>query len=132
MPMPKPPLLLSLPVAVAIASCSSQPPAGPAGSLASSGQCFLANQVNGFSPSPNGYVDVRVGASRYYRLELGGGCPNVNWSMSVGIRSVGGGSFICQGYDAELVVPDPSGTQRCPISSIMPITREQYLASRKS
>jgi hypothetical protein len=120
-------------VAVAIApliACNAQAPDPAPRALASNGQCFRASDVNGFAPSPNGFVDVRVGASRFYRLELGGGCPNVNWSMSVGVRSTSGGAFICEGYDAELIVPDPSGTQRCPISRISPISKEEYLSSR--
>jgi Family of unknown function (DUF6491) len=116
--------------AATLAGCNTETPNSPSRTIGSNGQCFRASDVNGFAPSADGFVDVRAGASRFYRLELGAGCPNVNWSLSVGVRSTGGGSFICEGYDAELIVPDPSGTQRCPISRITPITREQYLASR--
>lgn len=130
--MTRPANLLAAASAAVLAGCNAQAPAGAGQQLASRNQCFLPSQVSGFTPSPGRNVDVHVGASRYYRLELGGGCPNVNWSMSVGIRPTGGGSFICEGYQAELVVPDPSGSQRCPISRITPITREQYLANRKS
>jgi hypothetical protein len=117
-------------LAAALAACCAQAP-DPSRPPISRAQCFRAADVNGFAPSPNGSVDVRVGASRFYRFELGGGCPNVNWSLSVGVRSTGGGSFICEGYDAELIVPDPSGTQRCPISRISPISKDEYQASRK-
>jgi hypothetical protein len=98
--------------------------------MAQGRQCFLANQVNSFTPSKAGFVDVRAGASRYFRLDLGGGCPNVDWSMRVGIRSVGGGSWICEGYDAELIVPDPSGAERCPVSKVISISKAQYLADQ--
>jgi hypothetical protein len=123
-------LLITVAAGASLAGCTAQAPAAPGRSLASRGQCFLASQVNGFGPNANGAVDISVGANRYYRLDLGGGCPNVNWSTSVGIRATGGGSFICEGYDAELVVPDPSGTQHCPISRITPISRAEYYASR--
>ena len=121
--------LLVLTSAAVIGSCTAPPAGTPAAARANGSQCFLANEVNSFSPSNAGFVDVRVGATRYFRLDLGGGCPDINWSMSVGIRAVGGGSFICQGYDAELIVPDPSGTQHCPIARITPITKEQFLAT---
>jgi hypothetical protein len=124
--------VIALGAATALGGCSTQQPPAAGQAAASNAQCFLPSQVNGWAPSGNGYVDVQVGANRYYRLALGGGCPNVNWNTSVGIRSTGGGSFICQGYDAELIVPDPQGTQRCPISSITPISRDQYYASKKS
>jgi hypothetical protein len=128
--MKLPHLPLAAALAATISACNAQAPVGPSRSPANNAQCFRPSDVNGFAPSPNGFVDVRVGASRYYRMELGGGCPNVNWSLSVGVRSTGGGSFICEGYDAELIVPDPSGTQRCPISRISPITKEEYFSSR--
>ena len=77
-------------------------------------------------------MDIQVGAGRYYHLTLGGGCPNnINFASSVGIRATGGGSFVCEGLDAELIVPDPSGTQRCPITVVQPISKDQYLANRK-
>ena len=115
----------------ALAGCAAQPTAAPTATQRSGGQCFLATQVNSFTPTKAGFVDVRVGASRYFRLALGGGCPNVDWSMRVGIRSVGGGSWICEGYDAELIVPDPSGSERCPVSQVTAISKEQYLADQR-
>ena len=123
------PLILLTGCAI-LSGCATQPAASPA--TAQGRQCFLATQVNGFAPARNGdFVDVRVGASRYFRLELGGGCPNVNWSTRVGIRSVGGGSWICEGYDAELINPDPSGAERCPISKVSAISKTQYCADQK-
>ena len=52
--------------------------------------------------------------------------------MQIGIRSTGGSDFICNGYDAEFVVPDPSGTQRCPIAIASRRSRvEQYNAATR-
>ena len=127
-----PSFLLLAAAAASVASCTAAPPPGAARPLASTRQCFLPGQVNGFQPGRYGFVDVAVGTNRYYRLELGGGCPDINWSLRVGLRPLpGSGSFSCEGYDAELIVPDPSGLQRCPISSITPITREQYNAKHR-
>ena len=119
---------ISVLIASALTGCAAQPAGAPAAAQRPGGQCFLATQVNSFTPTKAGFVDVRVGASRYFRLELGGGCPNVDWSMRVGIRSVGGGSWICEGYDAELIVPEPGIGGRCPISRVTPISKDQYLA----
>jgi hypothetical protein len=116
--------------ALAIGACSTT--AAPAGSAAkSSGQCFLASNVNSYNANADGTVDIQAGASQYFRLTTAGGCPDINWSMQVGIRSTGGSDFICNGYDAEFIVPDPSGTQRCPIASVTPITREQFDAANR-
>ena len=110
--------------ALAVSACSTSP--APAGAARSSGQCFLASNVNSYNANADGTVDIQAGASQYFRLTTAGGCPDINWSMQVGIRSTGGSDFICNGYDAEFVVPDPSGTQRCAIASVTPITKEQY------
>ncbi|MEO7603090.1 MAG: DUF6491 family protein [Sphingomicrobium sp.] len=116
--------------AFAISACSTNP--APAGTAArSSGQCFLASNVNSYNANADGTVDIQAGASQYFRLTTAGGCPDINWSMQVGIRSTGGSDFICNGYDAEFVVPDPSGTQRCQIASVTPITRDQYKAATR-
>ena len=113
-----------------LASCSAQPAAPPATAQAAGRQCFLAREVNSYTPSSEGFIDVRVGASRYFRLQVSGGCPEVDWSNGVGIRPVAGGSWICEGYQAELLVPLPQGPQRCPVSAVTPITKEQYLAGQ--
>ena len=115
----------------ALAGCAAPPAANPAMVQRTGGQCFLANQVNSFTPTKAGFVDVRAGASRYFRLDLGGGCPNVDWSTRVGIQTVGGGSWICEGYDAELIVPEPGIGGRCPISRVSAISKAQYLADQR-
>lgn len=116
--------------ALTISACSTT--AAPAGKAASSSsQCFLASNVNSYNANADGTVDIRAGANQYFRLTTAGGCPDINWSMQVGIRSTGGSDFICDGYDAEFIVPDPSGTQRCAIASVTPITREQFDAANR-
>ena len=100
---------------------------------ASGRQCFLPSEVNSFNATKDGNVDIKVGSSRYYHLTLGGGCPtNINFATRVGIRATGGGSFVCEAMDAELIVPDPSGTERCPITAVHSISKDQYLANRKN
>ena len=107
----------------------SAPAAAPAERQAS--RCFLASQVNGFSSHGNDEsVDVRVGANANYRLSLAGPCPDVDWSMRVALRTRGGGSWICQGADAEIIVPSPTGTQRCLVTDVRPISRAESEAAR--
>jgi hypothetical protein len=113
-----------------LAGCASQPNT-VTGQGRTGKQCFLPSDVNSFEATKDGNVNIRVSASRYYRLDLGGGCSNlVDFATGVGIRATGGGSFVCEGYDAELIVPDPSGTQRCPISAVHAISKDQYAADR--
>jgi hypothetical protein len=124
-------LVIALVSCTALGGCAAQS-GGASTAQASGRQCFLPSEVNSFNATKDGNVDIQVGASRYFRLTLGGGCPNnMNFATKVGIRSTGGGSFVCEGMDAELIVPDPSGTQRCSITAVHPISKDQYLADRK-
>ena len=96
-------ILLGVGVFAALAGCAQQL-RGP--DYASSGrQCFHAGSVNDFDARGRDTVDVRVGANRYFRLQLFGSCPNVNWSQRVALRTTAGSPWICQGLDAEIIVP---------------------------
>lgn len=120
-----------LPAAALLLALGCAPQSGP-GSAASyrGSQCFRAGDVNSFSPVRGEQtVDVRVGASRYYRLQLAGACPDVDWTMRAAIRTRGGGSWICAGGDAEIIIPSPGGRQRCLVSDVRRISREQYRVS---
>ena len=112
-----------------LAGCAQQP-AGPPAAAASGGrECFSAREVSGFSPVDDDTVDVQVGARRYYRLEIAGVCPNVNWATGVALVARSGSSFICQGFDAELVVPNPGlGPQRCLVNGVRRLTDAEVKA----
>ncbi len=125
------PLFLLFIGCTGIAGCAAQPGQGAAVHAMGTRQCFTPREVSGFTGTVDRNADIKVGTSRYFRLELGGGCPDIDWSQRIGIRARGGGTFICEGYDAELIVPDPTRTQVCPVSAIHAISREQYLADNK-
>jgi hypothetical protein len=94
-------------------------------------RCFRAAEVNGFTPRGNDQVDVQVGANRHYRLTLAGACPDVDWSFRLGIRTTGGSSWICQGADAEIIVPSPNGRQSCLVSDVRALSPAEVAASRR-
>lgn len=123
-----------IPIAVAgltVAACSAQP-GSPAVAAANSGrQCFLARQVNGYTSVSDQVVDVQVGANRYFRLSLDGSCPQSSFSRRMALRTTGGGDWICQGLDAEIIVPDPMAPERCLVSGIQPITKDDWIAARR-
>ncbi len=88
--------------------------------------CFHADSVTGFTPRNDEAVDIRVGASRHYRLELSGYCPGVDWSHQILLRTRGGSSFICRGMDAEIIAPNPGlGPQRCWVSEVRRLSGPQ-------
>ena len=75
---------------------------------------------------------MTVGAGRTYRLELFAPCQDVNWSQRIAIRSRGS-SWICTGnsLQAELIVPDAIGPDRCLVNSIRRLTEEERNAARR-
>jgi hypothetical protein len=108
-------------------ACAQTPPGPLAAARATGGQCFLARQVTGFSSATMEAVNVEVGVGRYYRLDLTGTCANIDWSTGLVLRTLGGGSWICNAADAEIVVPGQPGG-RCLVTGVHPITKAQYLA----
>ena len=124
--------LISIAVAgLTVAACSAQP-GSPAVAAANSGrQCFLARQVNGYTSVSDQLVDVQVGANRYFRLSLDGSCPQSSFSRRVVLRTTGGGDWICQGLDAEIIMPFAGGPQRCLVRDVQPISKAAWLADRR-
>ena len=117
-------ILLSAGAAAVVAACAQQAAGAPAPASSSTArQCFSARNVSGFTAQGENTVDIQVGVRRYFRAELAGVCPNVNWARRVAVVTRSGSSFVCEGFDAEIVVPDPNlGPQRCQIRSIRRLT----------
>ena len=93
--------------------------------------CFSARTVNGFRSVGRDAVDVRISRNREYRLTLAGYCPDVDWSLRVALRTRGGSSYICAGLDAELLVPSPTGLQRCQVTEVRRLAAEEIEAARR-
>jgi hypothetical protein len=94
-------------------------------------QCFLPRQVSGFNAETRDTVFVTVGTRSIYQLDIVGVCPEVDWSQRIGIRSRGGGSWVCHGLDAELIVPSPTGVQTCPVTNVRQLAPEEARAYRE-
>lgn len=122
---------IALLLAAAAAAAYAGAPASAEAPRAQARDCFSARSVNGFNPVGREAVDVRVGANRRYRLELAGYCPDVDWSWRIALRTRGGSSWICQGMDAELVIPSPTGPQSCLVTSVRRLTPEEIEAARR-
>lgn len=123
--------IIALLAALALASCTAnQAPQAQAAAGSSGRQCFTAAQVNSFHPIDRNTILVRIGASTYYQLDILGTCPDIDWSNRIGIRSTGGGSWVCRGQDAELIVPSPTGFDRCPVLGVRLLTPDEAKAAR--
>lgn len=115
---------------LSLAGCAQQV-APPAAARSAGRQCFLARDVNGYGWVPGGQaIDVRAGADRYYRLDLGAGCPFGKFSTRVALRNRSGSSWICDPLDAELFIPDPAGSQSCPVTGIRQLSKAEWAATK--
>ena len=116
-------------LAALIAACAQSP--GPGQSAAAGGgQCFYSGNVSGFGAVDDNTVNVFVGANDVYTLDLLGACPDVDWSMQIGIRATGGSPWVCSGSNAEILVPSPMGTQNCMVTNIQKLSPEAARAAR--
>lgn len=102
----------------------------PAAKPKSERQCFDANTVTGFTPVDDRHVNLQVGVNRYYQLTLMNGCRDIDWTWRLGIRTRAGSSYICTGLDADIIVPDRSIPQFCPVTDIRRLTPEEAKMSR--
>jgi len=110
-------------------ACTAAAPQSAPRAVAGGRQCFNARSVNSFHAINDDAVIVTVGVNRYYLLDIIGTCPEIDWSQSVALRSTSGSSFVCEGLDAEFVVPSPSGVQRCPVVGVHPMSPEAAKAA---
>ena len=116
----------------ALSACTAdegEPGTATAAAAQGGRQCFRPGDVNSFSPVGDDVVYLRVGANRWFRTEILGTCPDIDFSQRVAIRSRGT-SWVCQGMDAEFFVPGPLGVDRCPITSVRRLTDEEVQAYR--
>ena len=118
----------------ALAACApaDPPPGTAAGAANGTRSCFLPRSVNGFNAIDRDTVNVTVGVREIYQLEILGTCPDVDFTQRIGIRSTHGASWVCQGMDAELLVPGPTGVDRCPVTSVRKLSEAEVEAERAS
>ena len=123
---------LTLAAAVAgtvIAACAATAPSARQQSVAGR-QCFFASQVNGFWGATDDMVMIDVGVRDVYQLQLSGMCQDIDWADRIGFQSRAGGSWICHGFDAELLIPGPFRPSRCLVTDIRKLTPEEAVAAR--
>jgi hypothetical protein len=123
-------LLLGLTALLATAGCTPQPGARSAGIAREGPQCFSALSVRHYRPVGRDAVDVEISRNRVYRLDLGAGCFDLDWSQSAVLRSRSG-SFICSPGDAELVVPSRQGGERCLVTGVRRLSEAEAQDSRR-
>ena len=121
-------LIVALTALLAAGSAfAAEKPTKPAKSERS---CFRASSVSGFNAVDDRTVDVTVGVSTVYRLTLFTASPDIDWTQSIGIRPRGG-TWICQGMDADLIIPGSIGPSRYPVTEVRKLTPEEVAAKKQ-
>jgi hypothetical protein len=104
--------ILALVSFAAVGACAAQPyDTSEAIGQSRARQCFLANEVNAYTPGPDGFVNVRAGGDRWFAMRLNNYCPHMDWLMQIAVRPRDS-NWLCEGEGSYLIAPDPSGLNR--------------------
>jgi len=116
-----------------LAACTSYgpPPPGNAQAAGYGGrQCFYAPNVTGYRRGPGDTVIVNTNSRDYYQFDTQPYCADrIDWENRIALRSRTG-SFICNGYDAEIYVPEAVGAAYCPLYRMHKLTPAEVATVR--
>ena len=123
------PILLALGLVSASVPALSQPASGK-GSRSS---CFNFNQLNGWRAVDPKTIYIRVGASRYYRLDLTTPCQALRSPGAFLVRKVRGSNLICRPLDWDLHVARSwrEVPQACIVRTMTELSPEEVAALPK-
>ena len=125
-------------VALAATAAFSAPAATTTAPQQTGRACFWASEVTSFSNAGRDRALMNIGRRETWELKLASGCPDLDWTMRIGIR-VRGSERICSGRPAELVVlpasengfqPSAGGFQRCQVREARRLSPEEAAAAR--
>ncbi|RIV85737.1 hypothetical protein D2V07_10395 [Aurantiacibacter zhengii] len=92
--------------------------------------CFFTREINGYSNAPESprgrdRLYIATGVSERWLLETWGSCPELDFSLAVGLDARGSTS-ICTGQMETLVVPSaiPDTLDRCPVRVVGRVIEE--------
>jgi len=119
-------------LAIALAALLSAPVALSAEGDAKQ-HCFFSNQFNNWKAADEKTLYIRVGVSRYYRLDLAGACRTALWPDAVLITKFRGSNAVCSAIDWDLQVSQrPDGIpEGCIVSKMTELTAEEVAALPK-
>jgi hypothetical protein len=98
---------------------------------ASSNQCFLTRNIDGFNAPDSHTVYVRVGVNQFYRLDLMTDCLELPFRLSIGLETTPGEAWVCSPLDATVIYHTGGIPQRCPVKAIHKLTPEELAALPK-
>ena len=89
--------------------------------------CFRSQDVSSWADVDKTTINLRVGVRDYYQVKLIGPCGDIDWDLKIALRSRGS-SFICSGFDAEVIASSPLGPLTCPAGSVRRLTADEVKA----
>lgn len=93
-------------------------------------RCFHADMVSGFSAIDDKTILVTSGR-KTFELQVLGVCPDLDWTQTIGLRTVTGSTFVCTGMDVDVIVPQSSmGPDRCPVRTVREVSKEEVAAMK--
>jgi hypothetical protein len=91
-------------------------------------QCFFSSELSSWREVGDKQVNLRVGVSDVYRLDLIGHCLDLPFAETIGIETRGGSSEICSGLDVNLIVPQREThafPERCMATSLRKLSKAE-------
>jgi hypothetical protein len=128
--------LLFLPLAAGAAmlgGCTAygEPAPGATASAYGGRQCFYAANIIGYRRGPGDTVIINTNSRDYYEFRTQPYCASrIDWQNRIALRSRTG-SFICNGYDAEIYVPEALGATYCPLYDMRKLSPAEVTALRR-
>jgi hypothetical protein len=95
-----------------------------ASSQAAGPKCFQASSLLNFKIVDDRIIDLELDNGDVYRADLYGSCVGLEGAMRIGLRGRGGAGWICQGAEAEILMPQsPVGPQSCPARNLQKLSK---------
>lgn len=116
-----------------LAGCAGSPSATRAD--VASRDCFSASSVRGFTPIDETTIQVQAARNAIYELQLMSYCPDIDWTLTIGLRTASGSSWICttDALGVEVAVLDRRsaiGPDSCRVRSIRRLDAAEVAAQR--
>ena len=94
--------------------------------------CFYGKEADSFAAQGEKVVNIRVGVSRYYRLDLFSPCLDIDFAQTIAMSSRPS-DWICTGSanNVEILTRSAAGRQRCLVTKITPLTPADVAALPK-
>ncbi len=111
-----------------LATASHSQPAKPKSEEA----CFYRRNINGFNAPNEKTVYIRVGVNDIFRLDLMYDCTGLTFRQDIGLEDQpAGDAFICSPMQATVVYRDAGVPQRCPVTAMHKLTKDEIAALPK-